>query len=161
VKGALFGAFGNTGQICMHIERMYIHDSIYEAFKARFKQETEKLVVGAAYDFGPNVGSLISVEHKDRVASHVADALEKGATVVTGGNERPDLGPAFFEPTILEGVTPEMLAGRTETFGPVVGLYRYSTEDEAIELANATDYGLNASVWGGDLDNAVRVGRRI
>ncbi|MFS3129352.1 succinic semialdehyde dehydrogenase [Nocardioides sp. Bht2] len=161
VKGALFGAFGNTGQICMHIERMYIHDSIYDEFKARFKAATEKLVVGAAYDFGPNTGSLISPEHKDRVAAHVADALEKGATVVTGGKERPDLGPAFFEPTILEGVTKEMLAGHTETFGPVVALHRYATVDEAIALANDTDYGLNASVWGGDLNNAIAVGRRI
>ncbi|CAM3484553.1 succinic semialdehyde dehydrogenase [Nocardioides dubius] len=161
VKGALFGAFGNTGQICMHIERMYIHDSIYDEFKARFKAATENLVVGAAYDFGPNTGSLISVEHKDRVAAHVADALEKGATVVTGGKERPDLGPAFFEPTILEGVTTEMLAGRTETFGPVVALHRYATVDEAVALANDTDYGLNASVWGSDLDNAIKVGRRI
>ena len=161
VKGALFGAFGNTGQICMHIERMYVHDSIYDEFKARFKAATERLVVGAAYDFGPNVGSLISVDHKDRVASHVADAVAKGATVVTGGRERPDLGPAFFEPTILEGVTGEMLAGVTETFGPVVALHRYHTEDEAIALANDTDYGLNASVWGSDLDNAIRVGKRI
>lgn len=161
VKGATFGAFGNTGQICMHIERMYIHDSIYDEFKRKFVERTSQLVVKAAYDFTPHVGSLISVEHKERVASHVADAVAKGATVVYGGRERPDLGPAFFEPTILEGVTQDMLAGSCETFGPVVALHRYSTEDEAIALANDTDYGLNASVWGGDIDNAIRVGRRI
>ena len=161
IKGALFGAFGNTGQICMHIERMYIHDSIYEEFKRRFVEATANLVIGPAYDFTPNVGSLISVDHKERVASHVQDAVEKGATVLYGGRERPDLGPAFFEPTILEGVTNDMLTGTCETFGPVVALHRYSTEDEAIALANDTDYGLNASVWGADLDNAIRVGRRI
>ncbi|MDT0200864.1 succinic semialdehyde dehydrogenase [Nocardioides sp. AE5] len=161
VKGALFGAFGNTGQICMHIERMYIHDTIYDDFKRRFVEATEALVVGAAYDFDPEVGSLVSVDHKDRVASHVEDAVAKGATVLTGGRELPEIGPAFYAPTILEGVTKEMLAGVGETFGPVVALHRYRTEDEAIALANDTDYGLNASVWGGDIDNAIRVGRRI
>src|SRR4029078_10502882 len=81
--------------------------------------------------------------------------------VCRGGRARPDLGPAFFEPTILEGVTKDMLAGVTETFGPVVALHRYSTVDEAIALANDTDYGLNASVWGGNVSNACAVGRRI
>ncbi|QIX25678.1 succinate-semialdehyde dehydrogenase (NADP(+)) [Nocardioides sp. JQ2195] len=161
VKAALFGAFGNTGQICMHIERMYIHDSIYDDFKSRFVEATKDLQVGAAYDFEPEVGSLVSVDQKNRVASHVADAVAKGATVLVGGRELPEVGPAFFAPTILEGVTKDMLAGVGETFGPVVALHRYSTEDEAIALANDTDYGLNASVWGGDIDNAIRVGRRI
>jgi aldehyde dehydrogenase (NAD+)/succinate-semialdehyde dehydrogenase/glutarate-semialdehyde dehydrogenase len=161
VTAALFGAFGNTGQICMHIERMYIHDSIYDEFKTRFVKAASELRIGAAYDFEPELGSLISVDHKDRVASHVADAVEKGATVLTGGRERPDIGPAFFEPTILEGVTKDMLAGSAETFGPVVGLYPYKSVDEAVALANDTDYGLNASVWGGDLKNAIAVARRI
>ncbi|MEO7350304.1 MAG: succinic semialdehyde dehydrogenase [Marmoricola sp.] len=161
VEGALFGVFGNTGQICMHIERMYIHDSIYDDFKERFVAATKALKIGAAYDFEPEVGSLISVDHKDRVASHVADAVERGATVLVGGRERPDLGPAFYEPTILEDVTADMLAGSCETFGPVAALHRYATVDEAVALANDTDYGLNASVWGTDLDNAVAVAGRI
>lgn len=161
VKGALFGAFGNTGQICMHVERLYIHDSLYEEFRDRFVASTKALRIGATYDFGPEVGSLVSVDHKDRVASHVDDAVAKGAVVLTGGRARPDLGPAFYEPTILEGVTADMIAGRTETFGPVVGLHRYSTVDEAIALANDTDYGLNASVWGQDIDHALSVARRI
>jgi succinate-semialdehyde dehydrogenase/glutarate-semialdehyde dehydrogenase len=161
VEGALFGVFGNTGQICMHIERMYIHDTIYDDFKQRFVAATKALKIGAAYDFEPELGSLISVDHKDRVASHVADAVAKGATVVVGGRERPDLGPAFYEPTILEGVTADMLTGSCETFGPVVALHRYSSVDEAVELANDTDYGLNASVWGTDLDKAVAVAKRI
>src|ERR1700760_4641742 len=107
------------------------------------------------------MGSLVSVAQRERVESHVDDAVAKGATVLTGGRARPDLGPAFFEPTILEGVTKDMLAGVTETFGPVVALHRYSTVDEAVALANDTDYGLNASVWGADVANACAVGRRI
>jgi aldehyde dehydrogenase (NAD+)/succinate-semialdehyde dehydrogenase/glutarate-semialdehyde dehydrogenase len=161
VQGAIFGAFGNTGQICMHIERMYLPESRYAEFRDAFVAATEKLVLGAAYDFGPDVGSLVSPDHMERVKSHVDDAVAKGATVLTGGKARPDLGPAFFEPTILEGVTTDMLAGVTETFGPVVALHSYRTVDEAVELANDTEYGLNASVWGGDVATACQVGKRI
>src|SRR3954453_7753881 len=161
VQGAIFGAFGNTGQICMHIERLYLPDSRYEEFRDAFVAATQKLVLGAAYDFGPDVGSLVSPEHMERVRSHVDDAVAKGARVLTGGRPRPDLGPAFFEPTILEGVTKDMLAGVTETFGPVIALHRYRTVDEAVALANDTEYGLNASVWGGDVSTACQVGRRI
>ena len=161
VHAALFGAFGNSGQICMHMERMYVHDSIYVEFRDKFVAATEALTVGATYDFGPDMGSLVSVDHRDRVAAHVEDATAKGATVLTGGRARPDLGPAFFEPTILEDVTPDMLAGSAETFGPVVGLYRFRSDDEAVALANDTDYGLNASVWSADKDHALSVARRI
>ncbi len=161
VQGAIFGAFGNTGQICMHIERLYLPESRYAEFRDAFVAATERLVLGAAYDFGPDVGSLVSPDHLERVRGHVDDAVAKGARVLTGGRPRPDLGPAFFEPTILEGVTKEMAAGVAETFGPVVALHSYRTVDEAIALANDTDYGLNASVWGGDLARACQVGKRI
>lgn len=161
VQGAIFGAFGNTGQICMHIERMYLPASRYEEFKRTFVAATEALTIGASYDFGPDMGSLVSPDHMERVKAHVEDAVAKGATVLTGGKARPDLGPAFFEPTILEGVTKDMLCGITETFGPVVALHKYETVDEAVALANDTDYGLNASVWGGDVANACQVGKRI
>jgi succinate-semialdehyde dehydrogenase/glutarate-semialdehyde dehydrogenase len=161
VQGAVFGVFGNTGQICMHIERIYLPESRYEEFRTRFTAAAEALDVRASYDFGPEMGSLVSPEHQERVASHVEDAVAKGATVVTGGRARPDLGPAFFEPTVLEGVTKDMLAGATETFGPVVALHRYRTVDEAVAMANDTEYGLNASVWGGDLARAESVARRI
>ncbi len=161
VHAALFGGFGNSGQICMHIERLYVHDSIYEEFRDKFVAATKAMQIGATYDFGPDIGSLVSVDHRDRVAAHVEDAKAKGATVLTGGKARPDLGPAFYEPTILEGVTQDMLAGSTETFGPVVGLYRFATEDQAIALANDTEYGLNASVWTKDVKRGLAVARRI
>ncbi|MCW2750272.1 MAG: gabD2, partial [Aeromicrobium sp.] len=161
VHAALFGGFGNSGQICMHIERLYVHDSIYDEFRDKFIAATKGLNVDATYDFGPDMGSLVSVEQRDRVIAHVEDAKAKGAKVLVGGEARPDLGPAFFEPTILEGITNHMLAATTETFGPVVGLYRFTTEDEAIDLANDTEYGLNASVWSKDIKHALEVARRI
>jgi len=161
VQGAIFGAFGNTGQICMHVERMYLPRSRYQEFKQKFVAATKALDVRAAYDFGPDVGSLVSVDHMQRVKSHVDDAVAKGATVLTGGVPRPDLGPAFFEPTILEGTPADAVHAKLETFGPVVSLYAYDSVDEAIALANDTDYGLNASVWGGDVATACQVGRRI
>ncbi|MEI2714325.1 MAG: succinic semialdehyde dehydrogenase [Nocardioides sp.] len=161
VEGALFGVFGNTGQICMHIERIYLPDSLYAAFRDKFVARASALKVGASYDFDMEVGSLISPDHRDRVAAHVDDAVARGASVLCGGRSRPDLGPAFFEPTILEGVTQDMLAGSCETFGPVVALHRYNSVDQAVDLANDTDYGLNASVWGTDLAAAERVARRI
>ncbi len=161
IPGAIAGVYRNTGQVCMHIERLYVPESMFEEFTRRFVEATKALRLGAAYDYEPEVGSLISVDHKDRVASHVEDAREKGATVLTGGRSRPDLGPAFYEPTVLTGVTKEMLAGSCETFGPVVALHPYRTEDEAVALANDTDYGLNASVWGTDLKRAVTVAARL
>src|SRR3954451_17277224 len=114
--GVIEAVFRNTGQVCMHVERMYIHDSIYDDFKSRFLSAVSSLRIDASYDFEPEVGSLVSVDHKDRVSSHVEDARERGATVLTGGRTRPDIGPAFYEPTVLEGVTKEMLAGSCETF---------------------------------------------
>lgn len=161
VHASLFGGFGNAGQICMHIERMYVDASIYDEFRDKFVAATQALNIGATYDFGPELGSLVSVDHRDNVAAHVEDARVKGATVLTGGRARPDLGPAFYEPTILEGVTKEMLAGSAETFGPVVSLYRVGSDDEAITRANDTDYGLNASVWSTDAERAMSVARRI
>jgi len=161
VQGAVFGAFGNTGQICMHIERIYLPESRYDEFRGAFVAKAKALDVRAAYDFGPEMGSLVSVDHMRRVKSHVDDAVAQGVTVLCGGRPRPDLGPAFFEPTILEGVTKDMLCGVTETFGPVVALYRYGTLDEAVALANDTDYGLNASIWGSDVDAACAVAARI
>lgn len=161
VPGALFGSFLNAGQACMHIERIYVHSSIAEEFTRRFVIGAEKIVLGASYDWEPEMGSLISVDHLERVSDHVEDARSQGAEVLTGGRARPDLGPTFYEPTVMRGVTPSMKHATEETFGPVTSIHTYETEDEVVALANDTEYGLNASIWSRDLEAAEALGRRV
>ncbi|WP_280264175.1 succinic semialdehyde dehydrogenase [Nocardia wallacei] len=163
IPSAVFAVYGNSGQACMHIERIYVHDRIHDEFVRRFVSAAEELgaQAGASYDYAPEFGSLVSVDQMERVAAHVDDARAKGATVLTGGKARPDLGPAFYEPTVLTGVTSDMAHATMETFGPVVTVYRYSDEQEAIQQANATTYGLNASVWSRNLERANRIADRL
>jgi len=117
--------------------------------------------MGAGHDWSVQMGSLTSRRQLDAVSAHVDDAVAHGATVLTGGKARPDLGPLFYEPTVLSGITEEMRLCRNETFGPVVGLYRFSSDDEAVALANDTIYGLNASVWTSDLARGRALAARI
>lgn len=161
VPGALFGAFLNAGQACMHIERIYVPRELADEFTRRFVIGANKIAMGATYDWEPTMGGLISTQQLERVSSHVEDAREKGAEVLAGGRARPDLGPTFYEPTVLRGVTKDMVHGVQETFGPVTSIHTYDDLDHAVALANDTEYGLNASVWGTDLEAAEALGRRI
>ncbi|WP_431969840.1 succinic semialdehyde dehydrogenase [Nocardia sp. bgisy134] len=145
--GAIAACFPSTGQLCVSIERMYVAEAIHDEFVAAFVARTKKLQIGAAYDYSRDVGSLTNQTQLDTVTTHVEDAVAKGATVLAGGKARPDLGPLFYEPTILADVTPDMTLYAHETFGPVVSIYPYRDVDDAIARANATPYGLNASVW--------------
>ena len=117
-EGAVRAAFSNAGQLCVSMERLFVADQVYDRFVERFVARTEAMTLGASLDWGDDMGSLISQEQLDTVTAHVEDAVAKGARVLTGGRARPDLGPFFFEPTILEGVTPEMTCFGQETFGP-------------------------------------------
>ncbi|MFD0067460.1 succinic semialdehyde dehydrogenase [Streptomyces sp. NPDC056690] len=146
-EGAVNACFPSAGQLCVSIERLYVAESIRDKFVAAFVARTKKLKIGAAYDYSIDVGSLTTASQLKTVTAHVTDAVAKGATVLAGGKARPDLGPLFHEPTILTDVTPDMTLYDHETFGPVVSIYSYRDVDEAIARANATAYGLNASVW--------------
>jgi succinate-semialdehyde dehydrogenase / glutarate-semialdehyde dehydrogenase len=148
VSGAIAASFSNAGQLCMSIERLYVHEAIYDRFVPRFVEAVKELRLGLTLDFTSDMGSLISASQLEKVMGHIDDAVHHGARVLTGGRARPDLGPYVIEPTVLENVTEDMLLCRGETFGPVVAVYRFSSDDEAIRLANDTSYGLNASVWG-------------
>ncbi len=158
---AVRACFANAGQLCISIERIYVHDSIFDAFAEALVAETGALTLRAGFDYGADMGSLTSQRSLKTVTEHVDDARAKGATVLTGGRPRPDLGPYFYEPTVLTDVTPEMLPHAAETFGPVVSLYPFTDDDEAVALANQTTYGLNASVLGRDRARATRVAARL
>ncbi|MFD0382831.1 succinic semialdehyde dehydrogenase [Streptomyces stramineus] len=145
--GAVRGCFSSAGQLCIAIERLYVHEAIADEFLLRFATRTKALRLGTGLAYGADMGSLASAQQLDIMTRHVDEAVAKGATVLAGGLPRPDIGPLFYEPTILDGVEPPMAVCTEETFGPLVSVYRFRDEDEAVALANATPYGLNAAVW--------------
>jgi succinate-semialdehyde dehydrogenase/glutarate-semialdehyde dehydrogenase len=161
VEGVARGSFTNTGQLCISTERLYVHEDIYNRFVTKLVARTAELELGANLDYEVDLGSLTSQQQLDTVESHVGDAVEKGARVLTGGRRRPDLGPYFYEPTILERITPEMTVCAEETFGPVVSVYSFRSVDEAIASTNDSRYGLNASIWTTDTSAAVKLASRI
>jgi succinate-semialdehyde dehydrogenase/glutarate-semialdehyde dehydrogenase len=158
---AVRACFSNAGQLCVSMERMYINETVYDAFLERFLARVGAMRMRAQVGWGSDMGSLISQKQVDSVSEHVDDALAKGATALAGGKPRPDIGPFFFEPTVLEGVTREMTACIDETFGPVVSVYRTRSDEEAIDRANDTEYGLNASVFTRDTSHGRRVATRL
>ena len=161
VDGAVRGAFSNTGQLCISIERIYVDRAIWDRFVPRFVDATRALKLGAALDYSVDIGSLVSAKQLATVKRHVDDAVFKGATILAGGRARSDLGPYFYEPTILADVTPDCLACGAETFGPVASLYRTDGVDDAVHRANDSPYGLNFSIWTRDTRRGRAVGARL
>jgi aldehyde dehydrogenase (NAD+)/succinate-semialdehyde dehydrogenase/glutarate-semialdehyde dehydrogenase len=158
-QGAVRACFTNAGQLCISIERLYVDHKIYDRFAERFAHRVRNMRLGTDYD--ADMGSLTSQRQLDAVTRHVEDAVAHGAKVLAGGRPKPELGPYFFEPTVLSGISEEMGLCRGETFGPVVALYPFHSDDEAVALANDTEYGLNASVWTRDLARGRRFAARI
>ena len=149
-EGAVRAAFSNAGQLCVSMERLFVADQVYDRFLERFVARTQAMTLGATLDWGNDMGSLISQAQLDTVVAHVDDAVAKGARVLTGGRARPDLGPFFFEPTILEGVTPEMTCFGNETFGPVISATSSRTRPTPSPGRTTGEYGLNASIYSQD-----------
>ena len=160
-EGAVRASFSNAGQLCVSTERMFVADQVYDRFVGRFVARTEAMTLGATLDWGNDMGPLISGKQLAAVQAHVDDAVAKGARVLTGGRARPDLAPYFFEPTILEGVTPDMACFGNETFGPVVSVYRFHDEADAVARANEGEYGLNGSIYSQDGARARAMARLI
>lgn len=156
------GMTAGSGQTCVSFERLYVHDAIYERFVPMLAERIKAIELSTSMTaLGGRMGTLTSAAQLAKVSSHVEDAVSKGARVLAGGKARPDVGPYFFEPTLLEGVTPEMALYTEETFGPVMAVYRVKTDEEAIAACNASDYGLHASVYSNDIKRARRMAARI
>jgi len=153
--------FASAGQLCVSTERLYVADQVYDRFVQRFLRRIEALELTASLDYRGDVGSLVSPAQLDTVTRHVEDARAKGAAVLAGGRARPDVGPLFYEPTVLEGVRPDMECFGTETFGPVVSLYRFVDEQEAVDRANTGRFGLNAAIVTRDAARGRRLAARI
>ena len=160
-EGAVRASFSNAGQLCVSTERMFVADQVYDRFLDRFVARVKAMKMKPGLGWGADMGTLISQQQLDATVAHVEDARSQGARVLAGGRARPDLGPYYYEPTVLEGVTPEMQCFGHETFGPVVSVYRFSDEADAIARANDGEYGLNASIYSQDGARARAVARQI
>ena len=160
-SAAVWGAFVNAGQACLSVERCYVHHSLYEAFAAACAAKTKQLRVGNGMDVHTDVGSMIRERQVGIVESHVEDAKARGARVLAGGHRLPQLGPNFYAPTVLADVKQEMRIMREETFGPVLPMMSCDGDDEAVHLANDSEYGLAASIWTRDAKRGERLARRV
>jgi succinate-semialdehyde dehydrogenase/glutarate-semialdehyde dehydrogenase len=160
VQGAMLSKYRNAGQTCVCANRMLVQDGVYDAFVAKLTEAVNRLKVGEGFGEGVTTGPLINAKAIKKVEEHVADAIAKGGTVTTGG-KRHALGGSFFEPTIIRDVTTDMLVAREETFGPVAPIFRFKTEEEAIAMANDTEFGLACYFYTRDIGRVWRVGEAL
>ncbi len=160
VTGAMASKFRNTGQTCVCANRFYVHESVASEFAEKLSKRVSQLVIGDGSKEGVDQGPLINIAAIDKVDSLVTDALQKGAKCLTGG-KRHDLGGSFYEPTVLLNVTPQMSISQNEIFGPVVSIVTFSSQEEVIDLANDTVYGLAAYFYTRDLSRAINVSEQL
>ncbi len=160
VEGAIASKYRNAGQTCVCANRIYVQDGVYDAFAAKLTEKVGGFKVGAGTEPGVIIGPLIDEQGLQKVQKHVADALAKGAKVKVGGKAH-ERGGLFFQPTVLTGVTPDMIVSHEETFGPVAPLIRFKTEDDAVRLANNSEFGLAGYFYSRDIGRIFRVAERM
>jgi succinate-semialdehyde dehydrogenase/glutarate-semialdehyde dehydrogenase len=160
-SGAVWGAFMNAGQACLSVERCYVHRSLYKAFLAACVRKTSQLRVGNGMDPETDVGPMIHERQLRAIEEQIEDAIAQGARILAGGTRLPELGPNFYAPTVLADVTHDMRIMREETFGPVLPIMAFDTEEEPIQLANDSEYGLAASIWTRNHARGEALARRI
>ncbi|HJW54504.1 MAG TPA: NADP-dependent succinate-semialdehyde dehydrogenase [Burkholderiaceae bacterium] len=156
VEGAIVSKYRNAGQTCVCANRLYVQDGVYDAFADKLVAAVKKLKVGNGAEPGVTQGPLIDADAIAKVEQHVADAVDKGGRVLTGG-KRHALGHTFFEPTVIVNVTPAMRVAKEETFGPLAPLFRFKTDEEAIAAANDTEFGLASYFYSRDIGRIWRV----
>jgi len=161
IPGLARAMFANGGQLCISTERIYVDESIRDVVTRRLVDHTRGMQMTTAFDFSSVLSSMIDRSHLERVHSHVEDAIDNGATVLTGAKPRPDIGPLFYEPTLLTDVDETMALCRDETFGPVASIYGYTDVESAVADANDSDLGLNFSVWTSDTRRGVEIATRL
>lgn len=160
VEGALLSKYRNAGQTCVCANRIYVQDGVYDQFASKLAAKVAEFKVGAGTEAGVTIGPLIEPAAIAKVKEHIADAVSKGAKVLLGGQAHA-LGGLFFEPTILTGVTGDMKVANEETFGPVAPLFRFNTEEDAVAMANNTDFGLAAYFYSRDIGRIFRVAEAL
>jgi succinate-semialdehyde dehydrogenase/glutarate-semialdehyde dehydrogenase len=160
VEGAIASKYRNMGQTCVCANRILVQSGVYDAFAGKLAERVQGLKVGNGFEEGVTQGPLIDDAAVEKVEEHVSDALSQGAQAIVGG-QRHALGGTFYEPTVLTGVTPAMKVATEETFGPVAPLFRFQTEREAVEMANATAAGLASYFYTRDMARSWRVGRAL
>ena len=160
IEGAIASKYRNAGQTCVCANRIYVQDGVYDAFAAKLAEKVKGFKVGAGTETGVVIGPLIDEQGMKKVEQHVADAIGKGARVMLGG-KRHEKGGLFFQPTVITGVTPDMIVSYEETFGPVAPLIRFKTEEEAIRLANNTVFGLSGYFYSRDVGRIFRVAEQM
>jgi succinate-semialdehyde dehydrogenase / glutarate-semialdehyde dehydrogenase len=158
VDGAMVSKYRNAGQTCVCANRLYVQAGVYDVFVEKLAAKAQAIKVGNGFEAGVNQGPMIDAQAIAKVENHVADALAKGAKVVIGGQR---IGERFYTPTVLSGVTSEMMCSKEETFGPVAPVFRFETEAEAIEMANATEFGLASYFYSRDVGRIFRVGEAL
>jgi len=158
VEGALASKYRNAGQTCVRANRLYVQDGVYEAFVKKLAARVKTMKVGNGFDDGVSVGPLIEPAALAKVDKHVKDAVKKGGRVLTGGGR---LKGQFYEPTVIADASSKMLVAREETFGPVAPGFRFKTEQEAIDAANATEYGLASYFYARDIGRITRVSEAL
>jgi succinate-semialdehyde dehydrogenase/glutarate-semialdehyde dehydrogenase len=161
VTGAIACKFRSSGQTCVCANRIYVQEGIYDKFAAAFTEKVKGFHVGYGFDKDTTHGPVIHARALDKVDKHVQDATSKGAKVTIGGNKLPDLGDHFYAPTVLTGMTKEMLLSTEETFGPVAGLFKFSTEKEVVDLANEAEVGLAGYFFSRDIGRIYRVAEAL
>ena len=160
VQGAIASKFRNSGQTCVCTNRILVHESIHDAFLEKLVAEVNELKVASAFEQGSEQGPLINEKSVEKIEEHIADAVAKGAKIVAGG-KRHALGHTFFEPTVLSGVTSDMLVAKDETFAPLAPIFKFSTDAEAIQMANDTEFGLASYIYTESLSRAWKVGEAL